>query len=417
MNSLSQFAHGLIGAAALIAVAVLCSANRKGIRLRVVGAAFLVQIFIGWLVLFVPPGRWLLGVFSSVVIKVLSFGDQGAAFVFGGLVSPHMADLFPGGGAFILALKVLPQIIYISALISVLYYIRVMQYFAQSLGWVFRHLIGTSEVEALSAATTIFVGLAETPVVIKPFLPQLTRGELFTVLCSGMSSVAGGILAGYAGLGIPMEYLLTASLMAIPGGLLFAKLLFPSDEPTKIKSMQVEFGATRPANIFEAAAVGTMNGVRVAVAIGAMLISFIGLIGLCNGIVAFLGRLVGHPGWSLQGFFGTLFSPVAWAIGVPGHSATTVGGLIGQKLVFNETIAYATLSPIIHGHGMDAHSIAIATFALCGFSNFSSVAMVLAAYGSLAPEWRHDVARLAMRALLAGTLSNLMSAAIAGMFI
>jgi CNT family concentrative nucleoside transporter len=417
MGNFLQMAHGLLGAGALIATAVFCSADRKRINIRIVGAAFLLQLFIGWSLLSVAPGRAALALFSGAVAKVLGFGDQGSAFLFGGLVSSRMDALFPGGGGFVMALKVLPQIIYMSALISVLYYLRIMQNFAHLLGWIFRRVVGTSAVESLSAATTIFLGMTETPVVIKPFLPRLTRGELFTVLCSGTASVSGAILAGYAGLGVSMDYLLTACMMAVPGGILFAKLLMPSDEPTKITTMHVNFGETRPANLFEAAAIGAANGMNVVVAVGAMLIAFIGLIALCNGMVAGLGDALGYPGWSLQGFFGIVFAPVAWVIGVPWQHAGVVGGLIGQKLVFNEFVAYASLSPIIHGQLIDPHSIAIASFALCGFANVATIGMLIAAYGSLAPEWRADVARFGMRALLAGTLSNLMSATIAGLFI
>lgn len=414
---MSNLAHGILGMACLLAIAVICSPRRREIRLRVVAAALLAQIALGALVLFVPIGRAGMAIASNAVAAVLGYGEQGIAFLFGGLVGPQMNDIFHNGSGYVIALHVLPQIIYISALIAVLYYLQVMQAIAFGLGWMFRKVIGTTPIESFAAVTTIFLGQSEAPVAIKPFLPLMTGPELFTVMCSGAASVAGSILAGYAGLGVRMDYLLAASLMAIPGGLLFSKLLMPSDGHTDITTTRVEFDGRRPTNIIEAIAVGTMNGVHVAVAVGAMLISFIGLIALLDGCLAGIGHWFGHPGWSLAAIFGVVFAPLAWLIGVPWTHATLVGDIIGQKIVFNEFVAYVGLSPYFHNGVLDAHTLAVATFALCGFANFSSIGIQLATYTSLVPERRAEVARYGLRAILAGTLSNLMSATIAGMFI
>lgn len=414
---MSDVVHGILGMACLLAIAVIFSPRRREIRLRVVAAALLAQVALGALVLFVPIGRAGMALASNAVAAVLGYGEQGIAFMFGGLVGPQMNDIFHNGSGYVIALHVLPQIIYISALIAVLYYLQVMQAIAFGLGWVFRKVIGTTPIESFAAVTTIFLGQSEAPVAIKPFLPLMTGAELFTVMCSGAASVAGSILAGYAGLGVRMDYLLAASLMAIPGGLLFSKLLMPSDGHTDIVTTRVEFDGRRPTNIIEAIAVGTTNGVHVAVAVGAMLISFIGLIALLDGILGGIGGWFGHPHLSLAAIFGVVFAPLAWLIGVPWAHAPLIGDIIGQKIAFNEFVAYVSLAPYFHNQVLDTHTLAVATFALCGFANFSSIGIQLATYTSLVPERRAEVARLGLRAILAGTLSNLMSATIAGMFI
>ena len=408
--------HGLAGAAALIAIAVLFSVDRRRIDLRTAASALLLQFALAALVLFVPLGRQALHGVSVVVDDVLGYGDDGIRFLFGGLVGARMATLFPGGG-FVFALRVLPQIVYISALIAVLYHLRVMPLLTRLLGGGVRALLGTSVIESFSAVTTIFLGQSETPLAIRPFVPLLTRAELFAVMSSGTASVAGSVLAGYAALGVSLDYLIAASFMAIPGGLLFAKLLLPSSEPSRVTTLRLDLEAQRPANLFEAVAIGTGRGVGVAVAVGSMLIAFIGLIACLNGLVGWLGGLCGVRGLSLQQMLGWAFAPLAWLIGVPWQASGVIGGIIGQKIVFNEFVAYAALSPMLRGHTLDAHSLAIASFALCGFANLSSVGILLASFGAVAPERRGEVSRLGLRAVLAGTLSNLMSATIAGIFI
>lgn len=408
--------HAAASIALLIAVAVLFSTNRRAIRPRVVLSALAVQIGLGALVLFWPAGRAGLGAVADAVQAVLSYGDKGVAFLFGGLVEPKMFELF-GGGGFVLALRVLPQIIYVSALIAVLYHFGVMQALARALGSALRRVLGTSPIETFSAVITIFIGQSEIAVALRPFLALLTKAELFAVMTSGAASTAGSILAGYAALGVPMPYLLAASFMAIPGGLLYAKILVPSTEPSRVETMRVEFGETRAVNVIEAAADGTQKGLAVAVAVGAMLIAFVGLIALVNGIVAAAGGLVGMPGASIEGMLGVALAPLAWLLGVPWDQATLVGGAIGQKLAFNEFLAYANLSPVLKSGELGDRTTAILCFALCGFANLSSIAIQLASFGSLVPERRAEVAAFGLRAILAGILSNLTSAAIAGVFI
>ena len=408
--------HAGLSILLLLAVAVLLSTNRRAIRPRVVLAALGLQVGLGALILFVPSGQAGLSAAAGFVQTVLGYGDRGTAFLFGGLVEPRMFELF-GGSGFILALRVLPQILYVSALIGVLYHLGIMQAAARIVGAGLRGLVGTSPIESFSAVITIAIGQSEIAVALRPFLALLTGAELFAVMTSGAASTAGSILAGYAALGVPMTYLLAASLMAIPGGLLFAKLLVPSTEPTRIATTRVEFGETRAANLIEAAADGTQKGLAVAVAVGAMLIAFVGLIALADGIVGYLGGLAGYPAVSIQGILGFALAPLAWLLGVPWEHATLVGGAIGQKLAFNEFFAYANLSPVLKGGTLDSRSQAIVCFALCGFANLSSIAIQLASFSSLVPERRSEIARYGLRAILAGTLSNLTSAAIAGLFI
>jgi CNT family concentrative nucleoside transporter len=408
--------HAVLSLVLLLGVAVLFSSNRRAIRPRVVLAALGLQIAVGALILFVPTGRAALGAVAGVVQTVLSYGDKGTAFLFGGLVEPRMFELF-GGSGFILALRVLPQILYVSALIGVLYHVGAMQALARVLGSGLRRLLGTSRIESFSAVITIFIGQSEIAVALRPFLTLLTGAELFAVMTSGASSTAGSILAGYAALGVPMEYLLAASFMAIPGGLLYAKMLVPSVEPSRITTTRVEFAETRAANLIEAAADGTQKGLAVAVAVGAMLIAFVGLIAFADGIVGYAGGLIGYPAASIEGILGWALSPLAWILGVPWDQAPLVGGAIGQKLAFNEFLAYANLSPTLKAGSLDPRTTAILCFALCGFANFASIAIQLASFASLVPERRAEVARFGLRAILGGTLSNLTSAAIAGLFL
>ncbi|MCJ2029933.1 NupC/NupG family nucleoside CNT transporter [Methylobacterium sp. J-043] len=413
---LDRLFHAGASVALLLAVAWLFSVNRRAIRPRVVLAALALQVGIGALILLVPAGQRALGVVADVVTTVLSFGDRGTAFLFGGLVEPRMFELF-GGSGFILALRVLPQILYVSALIGVLYHLGVMQALARILGAGLRKLLGTSAIESFSAVVTIFIGQSEIAVALRPFLAALTGAELFAVMTSGAASTAGSILAGYAALGVPMPYLLAASFMAIPGGLLYAKILVPSTEPTRILTTRVEFGEARAANVIEAAADGTQKGLGVAVAVGAMLIAFVGLIALVNAAIGWAGGVFGFAGLSIEGILGVVLAPLAWLLGVPWEQATLVGGAIGQKIAFNEFLAYASLSPTLKAGTLDPRTSAILCFALCGFANLASVAIQLASFTSLAPERRPEIARFGLRAILAGTLSNLTSAAIAGLFI
>lgn len=417
--------RGLLGLGALLAVAFALSLNRRAIRPRVVCAALAVQVTIGALVLFVPLGRSALSAAATGVARVIDFGNEGIAFVFGGLVSPRMFELF-GDTGFVFAFRVLPAIIYVSALIAVLYHLGIMRWVVLALGTLFQKIIGVSRIESFSAVTTIFLGQSEMPAVLRPFALQLRGPELFAVMSSGMAAVAGSLLAGYAGLGVSIEYLIAASFMAIPGGLLFAKVICPSVEPSAITLDNLHFDETPSTNSIEAAASGAAVGLRVAVNVGAMLIAFIGLIALLNAAVGGLMGWFGHPGMDMEALLGSALAPVAWLIGVPWSDAAIAGNLIGQKLVLNEFVGYVAFSgylddpAAVSAAGLQPltdKTIAIVSFALCGFANFSSIAILIGGFGAVAPEIRPLVARYGLRVVAAATLSNLSSATIAGCFL
>ncbi|OJA85353.1 NupC/NupG family nucleoside CNT transporter [Burkholderia ubonensis] len=409
--------RSLSGMLFLLLIAYLLSNNRRAVRGRTMIAALLTQLAIGALVLFVPAGRAALATAANGVNRVLDMGNHGIAFVFGGLVDNRMFQLF-GDGGFVFGLRVLPMIIFVTALIAVLYYLGVMKWIVAILGAALAKLLDVSRIEACSAVATIFLGQSEMPALVKPFVKQMTSAEIFTVMASGMASIAGSVLVGYAGLGVKMEYLLAASFMAVPGGLLFGKLLFPTVEPSRIVVEGLDFDDKRAANVIEAAASGASVGLRIAINVGAMLIAFVGLIALMNLIVSGAAALAGFPHVTLPGLLGRVFAPLAWMIGVPWHDAVLAGNFIGEKLIFNEFVAYGDLSPYLKNgaQGLDPKTIAIVSFALCGFANFSSIAILAGGFSAVAPERRSEVARHGLRALTAATLSNLMSAAIAGLF-
>ncbi|WP_136247808.1 NupC/NupG family nucleoside CNT transporter [Halomonas borealis] len=412
----------VIGMATLIAIALLFSRNRRAIRLRTVGGAFAIQAGIGAFVLYVPAGQVVLASISETVSQVVQYANDGISFVFGGLADPEAVG-------FVFAVKVLPVIIFFSSLTAVLYHMGIMQWVIRLLGGVLQKALGTSRTESLSATANIFVGQTEAPLVVRPFIAKMTESQLFAVMCGGLASVAGSVMAGYAALGIPMEYLVAASFMAAPGGLLFAKLLLPeTDTPEDSVSAaeeRLEEDEDRPSNVLDAAASGASSGLMLAANVGAMLLAFIGLIALINGILGGVGGWFGMESLSLEMLLGWLFSPLAFLLGVPWSEATLAGSFIGQKLVVNEFVAYINLAPYLDGEQVVAatgkvlsdHSAAILSFALCGFANLSSIAILLGGLGSIAPSRRHDIARLGLKAVLAGTLSNLMSATLAGFFI
>jgi CNT family concentrative nucleoside transporter len=408
----------------LVAIALIFSYDRKSIRLRTVLGAFAIQAGIGAFVLYVPFGQAVLQAISSGVSQILVYANDGIGFLFGGL-----ADVENVG--FVFAIKVLPVIIFFSSLIAVLYYIGIMQWVIRILGGALQKALGTSRTESLSATANIFVGQTEAPLVVRPFIARMTPSQLFAVMCGGLASVAGSVLAGYAALGIPMEYLVAASFMAAPGGLLFAKLIMPetqdvsdSDSVTKVEE-EIDAQEDKPANVLDAAASGATSGLMLAANVGAMLLAFIGLIALINGILGGVGGWVGFESLSLELILGWLFAPLAFLLGVPWEEATLAGSFIGQKLVVNEFVAYINLAPYIDGEQvvaatgqmMTPHTMAILSFALCGFANLSSIAILLGGLGSIAPTRRKEIARFGVKAVLAGTLSNLMSASIAGFFI
>ncbi|ELY4257402.1 NupC/NupG family nucleoside CNT transporter [Cronobacter sakazakii] len=422
-----QILMGLVGMLALLLIAVALSSNRKAINLRTVVGAWLIQVAIGALVLYVPAGRKVLLAMSEGVANVIAYGNDGISFLFGGLVSDKMFEVF-GGGGFIFALRVLPVIVFFSSLIAVLYYLGIMQLVIRLLGGALRKVLKTSRTESLSATANIFVGQTEAPLVVRPYIATMTRSELFAVMCGGLASVAGSVLAGYAQMGVPLEYLIAASFMAAPGGLLFAKIIIPETE-TPHDAPQLDTtqrDPDSPSNVLDAAASGASAGMQLALNVGAMLLAFVALIALLNGILSGIGGWFNHPELSLQLILGWLFSPVAWLIGVPWEEAMVAGSFIGQKLIINEFVAYMNFGEYLKEDALVAaaglqvlsdHTKAIISFALCGFANLSSIAILIGGLGSMAPNRRHEVAQLGLKAVAAGTLSNLMSATIAGLFL
>lgn len=422
-----QILIGLIGMLALVLIAVIFSTNRKAINLRTVIGAWLIQVGIGALVLYVPAGRKVLLAMSEGVANVISYGNSGISFLFGGLVSDKMFEVF-GGGGFVFALRVLPVIVFFSSLIAVLYYIGIMQLVIRVLGGGLHKLLKTSRTESLSATANIFVGQTEAPLVVRPYIATMTRSELFTVMSGGLASVAGSVLAGYAQMGVPLEYLIAASFMAAPGGLLFSKLMMPETEkPNDSPHLEsMEHDPDKPTNILDAAASGAASGMQLALNVGAMLLAFVALIALLNGILSGIGSWFDYPQLSMELVLGWIFSPIAWLIGVPWAEAQVAGSFIGQKLIINEFVAYLNFGAYLKDEAevtaaglqvLSANTKAIISFALCGFANLSSIAILIGGLGSMAPSRRHDIAQLGLKAVMAGTLSNLMSATIAGIFL
>ncbi|WP_435955351.1 NupC/NupG family nucleoside CNT transporter [Dryocola sp. BD626] len=422
-----QILMGLIGMIVLLLIAVLLSSNRKAINLRTVLGAWLIQVGIGALILYVPVGRKVLLAMSEGVANVIAYGNAGISFLFGGLASDKMFELF-GGGGFIFALRVLPIIVFFSSLIAVLYYLGIMQLVIRILGGGLRKVLKTSRTESLSATANIFVGQTEAPLVVRPYIATMTRSELFAVMCGGLASVAGSVLAGYAQMGVPLEYLIAASFMAAPGGLLFAKIMLPETETPndapQLESMKND--PDRPANVLDAAASGAASGMQLALNVGAMLLAFVALIALLNGMLSGIGGWFNYPQLSMELILGWVFAPLAWLIGVPWAEANVAGSFIGQKLIINEFVAYLNFGEYLKDDATVAaaglqvlsdHSKAIISFALCGFANLSSIAILIGGLGSMAPNRRHEIAQLGLKAVAAGTLSNLMSATIAGVFL
>jgi len=409
---------GLVGVASLILIAVIFSSNRKAINLRTVGGAFTLQAAIAAFVILTSSGAGILQSISNGVQAVIDSANAGIAFLFGGLVSDKMFEVF-GGGGFVFAFKVLPIIIFFASLMAALYYMGVMQLVIKIFGGALQKMLGTSRTESMSAAANVFVGQTEAPLVVKPYIRKMTQSELFAVMSGGLSSVAGAVLAGYASLGIDLNYLVAASFMAAPGGLLMAKLLVPeTDTPhdhTQDVTEEDEFKEDHPVNVIDAAALGASSGLMLAANVGGMLIAFIALIALINIIFGEVGGIFGYGDLTLQQILGYLFSPIAYLIGIPWEEAVKAGSFLGQKLVVNEFVAYIDFVAV--KDSMSEHSQAIITVALCGFANLSSMAILLGGLGVMAPSRRPDIARLGLKAVMAGTLSNFMSATLVGLFI
>jgi len=410
----------LVGIFVLLLIALAFSSNRSAIRLRTVVGAFLLQAGIGAFVLYVPWGIEMLTSVSGSVVSLQGYANEGISFLFGALSSDKMFEVF-GNQGFVFAIRVLPLIVFFSAFIAVLYHLGVMTLVIRVIGGALRWVLGTSRTESMSATANIFVGQTEAPLVVRPFIPRMTRSELFAVMVGGLASVAGSVLIGYASLGVELKYLIAASFMAAPGGLLMAKLMEPEtakpqDNPGDIDSLVDD----KPINVLDAAASGATSGLQLALNVGAMLLVFIALIAVLNGLLGWFGGWFGYGDISLQLILGYLFAPLAFVIGVPWGESVLAGSFIGQKLVLNEFVAYidfvryldpatcTTLSP---------QTQVIVTFALCGFANLSSVGILIGGLGVMAPSRRHDLAQLGLKGVLAGSLSNLMSAALAGLFV
>ena len=437
---------GLAGIAVILCLALLLSTDRRAIRPRVVASAFALQALIAVIVLYWTPGRTALAGASAGVAALLGYSQKGTEFLFGNLASPAV-----GGTSF--AIAALPVIIFFASLVSILYYLGVMQLVVRWIGGAIEKVIGASKVESLCAAANIFVGQSESPLVIRPYLAGLTPPQVFTVMTSGMAGVAGTILAAYASMGISIDYLLAASFMAAPGGILMAKIIMPdrsvppegelplgdvpdADRQIALADARVSgrgpaallpegtpgeplpdatHDEEKPANLIMAAAQGAQTGVKLAVAVGAMVLAFVALVALANGLLGGIGGWFGHPELSFQGLLGYVFQPVMFLLNIPWNEAGIAGGLFGEKIVLNEFVAYIDLGR--QAAQLSPRTVAIVTFALCGFANFSSIAIQMAVTGGLAPNQRPTIARLGLRALAAGSLANLMSAALAGLLI
>lgn len=396
----------VFGALILLIIAVIFSTNRGKIRLRVVASALGLQVLIGVGVLYLPAGRQMLGALSAGVSSLLGYANAGIQMVFGPLVSDQIGMSF--------ALNVLPVIIFFASLMAVLYHIGVMQWVVRIVGWLLHKALATGRVASLNAAANIFVGQTEAPLIVRPYLLNITKPQLFAIMVSGLASVAGTVLAAYAQLGVSVEYLIAASFMSAPGGLLMAKIIMPDDETDDEPQDLVEprDKDERHANVIMAAAVGAKDGLWLALNIGAMLIAFVSLIALLNGLLGAAGGLAGVEDLTIQRILGLAFSPLMMALSIPAAEAQAAGAIVGEKLVINEFVAYLTFTENLES--FSPRSQAILTIALCGFANLSSIGILLGGLGSLVPNRMSEIAQFGMRAVLAGSLSNLMSAAIAG---
>ena len=399
---------GLAGIAAILAIAFAFSSNRKAINLRIVAAAFALQVAVAVFVLYSAWGSRAIDKMSTGVQAVIDFSQAGISMVFGPL-----ADVDVVGFSF--AVKVLPVIIFFSALMSVLYHLRVMEWIVKLVGGFLHKVIGTGAVESMNAAANIFVGQTEAPLVVRPYLKGLTEAQMFAVMVSGLASIAGTVLAAYAMMGAEMRYLLAAAFMAAPGGLLMAKIIMPDDLVVRA-SVPEKFVMERSEhkNLILAAASGTTDGLRLAANIGAMLVAFVALIALFNGLVGWVGSWFGFE-LTLQKMLGAVFAPLMYLLSIPWAEAQAAGALFGEKVILNEFVAFSHLNDILGD--ASARTYAVTTFALCGFANLSSIAILLGGLGVLVPEKRDLIGQLGLKAVLAGSLSNLMSAALAGLLL
>ena len=401
----------IVGMAVLLGLAYAFSKNRTAIKWRTVAGAFALQLGLGAFVLMVPWGQALLSSMTDGVNNLLGYGNAGIDFLFGGLTGE--------GAGFVFALKVLPIIVFFAALIAVLYHVGLMKWVIRIIGGALQRVLGTSKAESMSATANIFVGQTEAPLVVKPYIAGMTQSELFAVMVGGLASVAGSALAGYALIGVPVEYLIAACFMSAPGGLLFAKMLQPETETPSSVLEEVEDDAA-PVNVIDAAATGASSGLSLALNVGAMLLAFEALIAVVNGVLGGVGGWFGMPELTLELLLGWAFSPLAFLLGVPWDEAVVAGSFIGQKLVVNEFVAYLNFAPYLAEGAavvLSPKTVAIISFSLCGFANLSSIAILLGGLGGMAPSRRKDIAKMGLLAVMAGTMSNLMSGTIAGLFV
>ena len=402
--------QSLLGMLFIILTGYLLSSERRKINWRIVLGAFGIQLAIGALVLYFPPGMQALEAVAGIVISVLGYAQAGINFMFG--------DFASGNHGFVFALQVLPIIVFFASLIAVLYHLGIMERLVSLIGGLIQFVLGTSKAESMSAATNIFIGQSEAPIAIKPYLSSMSSSEIFAVMVGGMATVSGSVLGGYAAAGVDMRYLIAASFMAAPAGLMMAKLIKPgaSDDSSDNFDVHEEILANRSANVIDAAATGALQGMQLAFAIGALLLAFIGLIALINGIIGWGGSFFGFENLTMQQILGYLFQPVAFLIGVPWEETRQVGSLLGQKFMLNEFIAYLDFVANYQSE-LTPRTQAIVTFALCGFACLSSIAIVVGGIGILVPERRAEMSQLGLLAVVAATLANLMSATIAGLML
>ena len=400
---------GILGIVVLLGIAFAFSSNRKAINLRVVGAALALQAAIAATVLYWTGGQKAIRGLSEGVLAIIGFANAGIDMVFGPLADKD-------GIGFNFAFNVLPIIIFFAALMSVLYHLRIMEWLVKIVGGALHRIIGTGAIESMNAAANIFVGQTEAPLVVKPYLKGLTEPQFFAVMVSGLASIAGTVLAAYVLLGANINYLLAAAFMAAPGGLLMAKIIMPDTEAAPAgghEKLQME--RSKHGNLILAAASGTSDGLRLAVNIGAMLVAFVALIALFNGLVGGVFSVFGNDGVTMQSILGKIFQPLMYLLSVPWAEAEAAGALFGEKIILNEFVAFSHLNDTLAG--MSPRTIAVTTFSLCGFANLSSIAILLGGLGVLVPEKRELIGRFGMKCVLAASLSNLMSAALAGLML
>ncbi|WP_172372230.1 NupC/NupG family nucleoside CNT transporter [Sporosarcina jiandibaonis] len=403
-----QYIWGIIGIIGILAIALALSTARKSINPRTVIGALAIQLIFGFIVLKWEFGRTVLQFLSGIVQKVIDSSNAGIQFLFGGVLNIE-------GAGFTFAFQVLPIIIFFASLISILYYLGIMQFATKIIGGFLAKLLKTSETESMSAAANIFLGPTEAPLVVKPHIEKMTKSELFAVMVGGMACVSGAVLGGYAMLGVPLDYLLAAAFMGAPAGLLFAKIIVPQTEQPETKETIQMVKDEESRNVIDAASRGAMDGLKIAVGVGALLLAFISLIFFLNTIIGAIGGIFGAESLTLEQILGYLFFPIALLIGVPWEEALQAASFIGQKFVLNEFVAYTSFAPEIAN--LSPKSVAMISFALCGFANLAAMAMLIGGLGGMAPSRRQDIAELGFRAIIAATLANLLSATIAGMLI